>query len=60
MSWLSNGTLEMVERGGYVDRTDSVVSRSSAEPSDGVETFENFPCVWSLDVNLLIKFRFLA
>ena len=57
--WLLNGTGQMVERGGQVEGFDTMVSSSSAEPSGGVETFETSH-VFSLDVNFLIKFRFLA
>lgn len=41
-----------------MDGTDPMVSRSSAKLSDGAESFEN-SCVWSLDINVLIKFGFL-
>lgn len=43
-----------------MDGTDPMVSRSSAKPPGGMESVEKFPCVWFLDVKLLIKFRFLA
>lgn len=58
LTWLLNETVEQLKE-TYMDGTDSTRS-CSAKPSGGVESFGKSSYIWSLKVNLSIKFRFLA